>query len=201
MNMTRRRPTMVAVLFVVAACVAWYALRHRRLSPDAFASLPLGETAPAFRMPLLAAGPLAPSHVRSWLAGRPVSLDEHRGVPVVLDFWGSWCDPCVHGRPAIAALARRYAHDGVVVYGISYREDPDHARRWLEKHGGAMYPELRDEGGLVARTYLVHGVPQMYLVGPDGRLRWHCFGCDNLPERLYPILDSVLRVSRGAPGS
>ncbi len=106
-------------------------------------------------------------------------------------------------RPAVAALAQRYAERGVVVCGIPYREPPRKALRWLEKHGGATYPELQDDGGQVARTYLVHGVPQMYLIGPDGRLRWHCFGCDSLPKYLYPVLDSVLGESalRGEPAA
>jgi thiol-disulfide isomerase/thioredoxin len=199
--MALARATRPVLLLALAALLAWYALRHRALSPDAFSSLALGGVAPVFSVPLLVPGALAPSDVRSWQAGKLVSLDGHRGAPVVLDFWGTWCEPCVVGRPAVAALARRYANHGVVVYGISYREAPDHALKWLEKHGGATCPELRDEGGQVARTYLVHGVPQMYLVGPDGRLRWHCFGCDSLPEHLYPILDSLLGVSGRLPGS
>ncbi len=193
--MTARRATGWGLLLVIAALVAWYASRGKVYSPDAFTSLDVGAPAPDFHVPLLAPGPAAPIDLRSWQAGRAVSLQEHRGVPVVLDFWGTWCDPCVERRPTLTALAQRYADRGVVLYGISYRESPQKALKWLQKHGGATYPELQDDGGRVASAYLVHGVPQMYVIGSDGRLRWHCFGCDSLPKYLYPVLDSALSES------
>jgi len=184
-----RRPLLLAVL---AAALAWYAFPPRTIPDDAFATLALGGRAPRFHATLLAPGAIAPPALRGWEAGQPVALDEHRGMFVVLEFWATWCKPCAAVRPDVSLLARRYASRGVAVYGIAYRETAGRVLDWLARNGGADYPELQDEGWHMANAYSIHGVPQMYVIGPDGRLRWHCFGCDSLPERLYPALDSLL---------
>jgi cytochrome c biogenesis protein CcmG/thiol:disulfide interchange protein DsbE len=196
-----RRPLL---LLALGGVLVWYASAKRPPSGDSFdvnASPTLGEPAPPLRAALLAPGPMAPAAVQRWRAGTPVTLAQHRGAPVVLEFWATWCKPCIANRPAVARLAARYAHRGLVVYGIPYRETRSHVLKWLSRDGGAQYPELQDEGSHIANAYWVHGIPQMFLIGPDGRIRWHCWGCDNLQARLYPVLDSVLGPSSDASGS
>lgn len=179
-------------MLTLAAALAWLAFGSRAASVTDYGAMLVGRPAPNFRLPLLAAGPIAPPALRHWQPGRTVDLREHRGVPVVLEFWATWCAPCIANRPAVVRIASQYANRGVVVYGIPYNEPSGLVLKWLKGHGGAAYPELDDPDGHATRAYLVRGVPQMFLVGPDGQLRWHCFGCDSLATRLPAVIDSVL---------
>jgi alkyl hydroperoxide reductase subunit AhpC len=95
-------------------------------------------------------------------------------------------------HPEIARLAEQYKDRGVVTYGIVYADATSTALAWLRGHGGVRYVELRDDDGAVAHAYGVHAIPQMFLVGPNGRLLSHCWGCANVAEDFGRIIDSVV---------
>lgn len=114
----------------------------------------------------LTSGP-APAFTLTSLDGEPVSLDELRGRPVAVHFWGSWCEQCRHGLPLLAQARQR--HPELAVVGVLFRDDPDSARAEIESVG-ADWPSAVDPDGEVARSYGVDSAPALFFVARDGQI-------------------------------
>jgi peroxiredoxin len=108
------------------------------------------------------------------LAGlRGVSPASLRGRPVVVNFWGAWCEQCTLELPLLAEMHRR--HPGVAIVGILFREDPEIARAAAEK-GDATWPTLLDPDDRVAADYGVSAAPATFFIRPDGTIAGHLLG-------------------------
>jgi cytochrome c biogenesis protein CcmG/thiol:disulfide interchange protein DsbE len=112
--------------------------------------------------------PAPPFHLMPAGGGAPVTLDALRGQPVVLNFWATWCVPCMDEHPVLQEGARRYA-GRVRFLGALYADEEAGAVAYLREHGSA-YPSLVDEGGRTAIAYGVYGVPETFFIGPDGTI-------------------------------
>jgi cytochrome c biogenesis protein CcmG/thiol:disulfide interchange protein DsbE len=121
---------------------------------------------PEQRVDPLHSGP-APAFSLQSLDGRTVSLADYRGRPLVVNFWGAWCEQCKLELPLLAEMHRRFP--AVPIIGILYREDPEVGRA-AAKHGDATWPTLVDPGGKVAEAYGVAGAPATFFIRPDGTI-------------------------------
>ncbi|HEV7460917.1 MAG TPA: TlpA disulfide reductase family protein [Solirubrobacteraceae bacterium] len=134
--------------------------------------------APALNQPVLERGDLgAPlrSRVGSAFAGGHVSLAQLRGVPVVLNFWASWCDPCRAEAPVLQrAWLRERAH-GVLFLGLNMQDITDDAHAFT-RAVGATYPSLRDRSNGVAHRWGVTGLPETFFLSTQGRVVGHVIG-------------------------
>lgn len=103
------------------------------------------------------------------LDGRKVTLASYRGRVLVLNFWASWCPPCIEETPALNRLAQDFPEGKVVVLGVSIDEDPVAYRTFLARfHIG--YPTARDPSQDLMHRYGTRQIPETYIIGPDGRL-------------------------------
>ncbi len=93
-------------------------------------------------------------------------------APVVVNFWASWCVPCIVEHPQLMRLKR----DGVPVFGINYKDKPADAAAFLARHGDPFARLGRDEPGRVAIDWGVYGVPETYLIDRQGIIRWRYAG-------------------------
>src|SRR5579883_2436582 len=91
--------------------------------------------------------------------GRPVTLSSFRGQVLVLDFWASWCPPCVQETPALNALAQRFAPQQVTVLGISIDEDPVAYQTFLARYH-ITFPTARDPGQSIMHRYGTVQIPE-----------------------------------------
>lgn len=114
-------------------------------------------------------GKPAPSFALSTLEGQPVSLKSLEGSPVVLNFWASWCVPCLSEHPTLIEAAERYKGRGVVFLGVLYGDEAQNGLDFLAKHGGA-YPTLLDPGQRTAIDYGVAGVPETFFISRGGQI-------------------------------
>jgi thiol-disulfide isomerase/thioredoxin len=113
-------------------------------------------------------GVAAPAFALPDLEGRPVTLAAHHGRDVVvLDFWATWCGPCVTLFPEVVALEKEFAGRPVVFYAVNVMESADTARRFLAAKDLPLRV-LLDEDGAVARRYEVTGIPRTVIIGKDG---------------------------------
>jgi cytochrome c biogenesis protein CcmG/thiol:disulfide interchange protein DsbE len=117
--------------------------------------------------PALRVGDRAPDFALADLDGAPVRLADYAGRPVLVNFWASWCVPCVEEFPILAEALDAHADIGLAVIGIVYRDRSEAARAFGEQLG-ATWPLVMDPGERVARAYGVFGPPESWLIGPDG---------------------------------
>lgn len=103
------------------------------------------------------------------LDGRTWTLSELKGRPVVINFWATWCGPCVEENATLAQASRRYASTGVQFFGILYGDEPDRARAYLARTGSA-YPTLVDPEQRTLIDYAVGGVPETFFIDRNGTI-------------------------------
>ena len=82
------------------------------------------------------------------LSGKRVSLKDFRGKAVFLNFWATWCPPCVVDMPSMEKLHKEFSDDGLVILAINFRETPEQAKVFAKKHKLTFTVLLDLEGGV-----------------------------------------------------
>jgi len=145
----------LAVLAVVIALSAFLATRHPVSGATVAPSPLLGKTAPALK-----------GHE---LGGGTFSLKSERGKIVIVNFWASWCQPCVQEAPELSTYAWHVRHDGVVVVGVVFNDTVSSATDFAA-HYGSLYPSIIDPGGTIALHYGVISPPTTFVIDRQGRV-------------------------------
>lgn len=118
-------------------------------------------------VPFLLSGKPAPAFtLRALDSGKPVTLAELKGHPVVLNFWASWCGPCRMEHPVLEWGAREFGSQAVFM-GIVFEDTEDNARTFLQEMG-ASFPQLIDPKSRISVDYGVSGVPETYFIDANG---------------------------------
>jgi cytochrome c biogenesis protein CcmG/thiol:disulfide interchange protein DsbE len=118
----------------------------------------VGHAAPDFSAP-----------VWNGASGEMVHLADLKGKPVVLNFWASWCAPCVEEMPRLQAGYDKYRASGVVFVGLAFNDTQASGQPFLEKYK-ITYPAGPDKDGQISVAYGVTGVPETVFIGRDGRV-------------------------------
>ncbi len=134
-------------------------------------------------------------------------IARHRGKPVMVYFWATWCEPCRHEYPVINELARKYASRGLVILGISMDDDADMnlVRRFLAR-GKPIFPNYRQKPGQdqpFRRTVNPkwHGaIPATFLYHPDGRQVAQLIG-ENKRATFEKAIQDLLGSASGENGA
>jgi len=114
---------------------------------------------------------LAPAFTLETLAGEPVSLEEHRGKVVMVNFWATWCAPCREEMPLFEQLRADVGEGDFEILAVSVDEEPlDAIPAFLEEIGGLSYPILLGTPEVVADYNIGIGLPTTYIVSRDGRV-------------------------------
>ena len=121
---------------------------------------------------VLSAGMAAPDFNLIDVLGKSVSLNQYRGKVVLIDFWQTWCPPCVEELPYLKSLQEKYESQGLVILGVTDRLDQDGMKNWREmvRDKSLNYSTLLDEKGTIAGQYNVSGYPHKFLIGRNGLL-------------------------------
>jgi cytochrome c biogenesis protein CcmG, thiol:disulfide interchange protein DsbE len=173
MNWRRAMIAFAAAIPVIA--LLGYGLTR---DPHALDSPLPGRPAPEFALPVMA-------------SADSVRLAELRGHVVVLNFWASWCVPCLVEHPVLTEAAVHYYDQGVRFLGVLYRDSPDNARRWIDRLGGASYPTVLDAGSRAAIDYGLAGVPETFIIDRDGTIARKHIGpitAEQMAQLLEPLL-------------
>jgi cytochrome c biogenesis protein CcmG/thiol:disulfide interchange protein DsbE len=118
------------------------------------------------------------------------SIADYRGEWVLVNLWASWCDPCREEVPELDRFARRHRDRGVVVLGIDVQDNSEDALAFLERYEPS-YPQLRSVGEERSDAFGSTGVPENFLVDPEGDLALIWRGPVDerfLRERVLPIV-------------
>lgn len=135
----------------------------------------------------------APKDFELTLAGKPAHLSDLRGKVVLLNFWATWCPPCVDEAPSLNALQRRIAPLGGTVLGLSVDEDPSAYEEFLKTYG-ITFPTYRDPKGVqLAKEYGTTMYPETYIIGRNGRFERKVVGPQDWTSlEMTAYLDSLL---------
>ena len=119
-------------------------------------------------------GDPAPPFTAATLDGKPSALQSLAGKVIVIDFWATWCPPCVAAVPEVRKLAEQFAGDDrVVVLSLSADQSPDDAARFVASHAMAAANWRQVYGGFpssVMQAYGVPSLPSVWVIAPDGRV-------------------------------
>ncbi|MGX6449815.1 TlpA family protein disulfide reductase [Patulibacter sp. S7RM1-6] len=158
-------PALLGVLAVALVAVLAYALtrpatgerQEQTLDAQVEAGTPVAAPGADRALPALSGG------ARRRLA-------DYRGQVVVLNFWGSWCDPCRDEAPLLEKTHRRLRKAGVgTVLGVTYNDAPSDSLAF-EKQFGLTYPSLRDPGTKLAVEYGARAMPETFVLDRRGRI-------------------------------
>ena len=128
---------------------------------------------------LLAQGQKAPDFVSTTIDGKEVRISDYAGKVVVIDFWATWCGPCIASFPHVQEVAKAHAAHDVVVLAVCTSDSRSKFEEWVKKNG-ATYPNLVftcDPNDRSSKTfdqrasqalYHVQGIPTKFVVGKDG---------------------------------
>jgi cytochrome c biogenesis protein CcmG, thiol:disulfide interchange protein DsbE len=110
--------------------------------------------------------------------------------PALINFFASWCIPCVQEAPILMALKQK----GTPIFGIAYKDKPDATTDFLQQNGNPYTRIARDEPGAVAIDFGLYGVPETYVIDKSGIVRWRWAGGlsdDIVRQSLAPLLQSL----------
>jgi cytochrome c biogenesis protein CcmG, thiol:disulfide interchange protein DsbE len=125
-----------------------------------------------------------------------ISSDDLRGQVVVLNFWASWCVPCREEHGALDAAWDRYRERGVVVLGVNVEDARPDALDYVAEVGGS-WPLVTDPGSRTSIAYGRFGVPETFVIAPDGTIVAKTVGAVTY-EWLVDTIEEALRTEASA---
>ncbi len=144
---------------------------------------------------LLQAGVAAPNFESVDLSGKEIALSSFAGKVVVLDFWATWCGPCIQSLPHVQEVAKEQKANGVVVLAVCTSDTRARYEAWMKDHAG-KYPDIVfscdpfDRGSkqfddrASSKLYHVGGLPTKFVIGKDGKIAMSIVGGDDQDVRL-----------------
>lgn len=153
-------------------------------NPDFFPTPLIGQPAPDWRL--------------ETLEGDTVALGELEGRIVLLNFWASWCQPCVVEHDVLMRAARTWPEDDVQVVGVVYSDTRRNAQRFLTELGND-WRHMLDPGSRTAIDYGVYGPPETFFIARDGRVAYKHLGPLTW-DLVEAQVDSLLAESRPGDG-
>ncbi|MBI1750376.1 MAG: TlpA family protein disulfide reductase [Acidobacteria bacterium] len=102
-------------------------------------------------------------------AGKPARLSALRGKVVVLNFWATWCPPCVEEMPALSRLHQQIVSSGGMVLGISVDDDTAKYEKFLQDHQ-ISFPNYRDPTKTISASYGTFMFPETYVIDKQGKV-------------------------------
>lgn len=150
--MAKVSPLMMAPPVIFAGLALLFYIGLQRDDPDALPSQIQGDAAPT-----VAVEPLA---------DKPVFTDANlrEGGVKIVNYWASWCAPCRVEHPTLMQLAE----EGIAIYGVNYKDQPDNALDFLEELGDPYVAVGADAQGRMALDWGLYGVPETYVIDAEG---------------------------------
>jgi thiol-disulfide isomerase/thioredoxin len=137
--------------------------------------------------------PVPPPLKLAGLDGKVHDLADYQGKVVLVNFWASWCPPCVHEMPSMQRLKEKMAGKPFVILGVNLAEPEQEVRDFLATKVKVDFPILMDRDGAALKAWKVFVFPTSFVVGPDGKIRYGLYG------EFEWDTDEVIRVMDSLP--
>lgn len=175
---------MPVVVFAVVA--GFFAMALRSGDPSRLPSTLVGKPVPETVFPAL-------EGLQS--DGKPEpgfsSADLAKGKVSVVNYWASWCQPCVEEHPFLEQLKEQA---GIDLYGVNYKDQTDAARRYIGRYGNPYSAVGTDASGRAAIDWGVYGTPETFVVNGKGEVVYKHVGpisAESLKTKLLPIIEKA----------
>ncbi|HEV2957303.1 MAG TPA: DsbE family thiol:disulfide interchange protein [Xanthobacteraceae bacterium] len=181
-----RRIIVLLPLAVFLALTALFLVRLFSGDPSRIPSALIGHPAPALDLPPVV------GLERDGKAIPGLAAADFRGNVTVVNVWASWCIPCHDEAPFLLELA---GDARIRLVGINYKDQPDNARRFLNRYGNPFTASGADQTGRAAIEWGVYGVPETFLIGRDGRIAYKLvgpIGAANFEQEVKPAIEKAL---------
>jgi thiol-disulfide isomerase/thioredoxin len=165
------------------------------LNPVIFEDRAVGNTdyMEALSMFVLDERPKAKNFILRDLNGNQVSLEDHLGKIVFLNFWATWCPPCREEMPSMEKLHNRFKKDDFIILAIDLQENQQQVKRF-KKLFNLNFTFLLDSDGKVGLMYAVRSIPSTYLVDRKGYLIAGAMGArDWASDDAFQLFEHLLR--------
>lgn len=137
----------------------------------------------------------APNIALTDIQGKHWNLSDLQGKVVFVNFWASWCAPCLEEMPSMVAVNRMMPGEYFQMITVLYNDRPEYAQRVVDK-AGATFPVLLDPDAEAAREYGLTGVPETFIIDAQGILREKFIG-----PRNWQSMDAVAMLEHYFPES
>ena len=162
--------------------VAVFLYRGLYLDPAELPSAMIGKPFPAFSLPNVQ-------------GDRTLNQSDLHGKPALVNVWGTWCVSCRVEHPVLNKLAEQ----GVVIYGVNYKDDNAAALKWLAEFHNPYQMDIRDEQGTLGLDLGVYGAPETFLIDAEGIIRHKFVGVIDETvwrEQLAPLYQGLVDEAR-----
>jgi tetratricopeptide (TPR) repeat protein len=145
--------------------------------------------------PRLASETLASGFKVKSLAGEELSLERFRGKVVLLDFWATWCKPCVFEMPNVKNIWKKYSADQFIIVGVSLDRSESALRSYIEKEeiGWPQYFDGQGWNNRVSKLYNVHSIPHTVLIDHEGVVRAVGLRGGGLSSKIGDLIKKIPR--------
>lgn len=154
------------------------------------------------QQPELARSRMAPAFSFTTLDGQHISLDGLAGKVVLIDFWATWCVPCINALPQIRELAHQFAGQPLVIVSISIDKDSDDARwRQFIAKNGMTWLQVRDGSGDIAKLFGVTQIPHTFTIDANGILEDQVVGDSELGHTIRKLCARAEQMQESPQGT
>jgi len=134
------------------------------------------------------------------LGGQQVTLSKLRGKVVILDFWATWCGPCIASFPTMKKATEKYADDPKVVFLFvnaweTAKDKKQNAQNFMTSKGYNFHV-LLDENDKVITDYEVSGIPTKFIIDGGGKIRFESIGFDDNEEEMLKEIDLMIKMAK-----
>lgn len=138
---------------------------------------------------ILSEGSEAPDFTVDINDGSSFSLSEQEGKVILLNFWATWCGPCVREMPAFQKLYEEYG-DEIAILAVDVAEDRSITDAFIEEQG-YTFPIAYDEMGKVGSLYPTEGIPYTLVIGKDGKVKASFLGAEGADKQYDKYRNAV----------
>ncbi len=136
-----------------------------------------------------------PDFTLSDMGGTPHTLSKYRGKVVMVNFWATYCGPCIKEMPSMANLKNQLSGKPFEILAIDMAEERADIEGFMQRHNIEVnFPILLDTEGLVIEQWMVSAVPTTFIIGPQGKIHYALYGAIEWDsDEVVNTINSLLR--------